>query len=156
MLGSYPFSFPEIFTDLDVRDRPPLHHAVAIAGRGVSFGFTIVVGRGNEEERDQFVAEMIEALTPARHDVEPFSYRGNAFVRHEIDHVVGATTVTSTHFVGFAFGDLVHGSTTYPIGDARAESLHLLAVSTLSGAIVMHGPGTTAAPRRWWKFWGRK
>jgi hypothetical protein len=155
MLGPYPFSFPDLFTDISVNHRGPLHHANAVAGRGVSYGFTIVVGLGTEGERKRFVAQMIEALQPTRHDVEPVSHAGNSFVGHEIDHDVAGVTVTTHHFVGFAFGDLVACSVTYPAGDDRAESLCRLALSTMSGAIVRHGPGDSSPPRPWWKFWGR-
>lgn len=155
MLGPYPFVFPDIFTDVSVNHRGPLHHANAIAGRGVSYGFTVVVGRGTEHERERFVAQMIDALQPARHDVAPIAHAGNPFVGHEIDHDVAGVAVTSCHFVGFAFGDLVACSVTYPAGDERAGSLRLLALSTISGAIVRHGPEAIMPSRPWWKFLGR-
>jgi hypothetical protein len=109
--------------------------------------------RKHTEER--FVAEMVEALQPTRHEVEPVSHAGNSFVGHEVDHDVAGVEVTTNHFVGFAFDDLVACSVTYAVGDERAESLRMLALSTMSAAIVRHGPGPSRRPRPWWKFWSR-
>ena len=161
-LGPYPFSFPEMMTDVRVFDRPPLHRAVANTSDGVIFGFIVVVDRGTEDERDRVVADMVETLRPSRHEVEPESHYGNSFIRHEVDHDIDGTLVTTAHFIGFAFGDLLVGWVTYPAGDSSPESLRLLALQTLSGAIVRHGPPADVAadgppaPRRWWRFWRRQ
>ena len=153
MLGPYPFSFPDIFTILSIRHKPPLHTAVASMGPGRKFDFAIVVGRGTDEERDQLIAAMVDTLEPSRHEVESLSFQGNPFVAHHIDHEIAGDACTAHHFAGFAFGDLVYCAVTYPRGTPDPESLHYLALQTACGAIVRHGPTETAAARPWWRFW---
>jgi len=150
MLGPYPFSFSDIFTVLSVRHNEPLHiigASTAISGFGAKFDFAVVVGRGTDEERDELIAAMVDVLAPTKHEVEPITFQGNAFIAHHVDHVIGGHACTSDHFVGFAFADLLYCATTYRRETPDPEQLRYLALQTMCGAIVRHGPPSTAASR---------
>lgn len=155
-LGAYPFSFPDLVSVVSVDEDPQMHRVNAIIGTGAVFDVTIVPRCGTESEREKLVAEMLDFLPFTRHVSEPYVHHGNLFTRHELDLEINGQPMTAEHFIGFAFGDLLHFSITYQRDIPNPESIRLLALSTVCSAIVLHGPSAPITPKSWWKRFRRE
>jgi len=152
-IGPYPLSVPDFVTSLEVHNKPPLHRANAIIDRGVTFDFTVVLGRGTRDEADQLLSALVESLAATLRTQERISNGGNDFQRYVYDAELDGRPITTEHFIGFPFGDLFHFAVTYDHDEARADSLRMLLLSIANGAIVGHGPPTVSAASSgsWWK-----
>jgi hypothetical protein len=139
-LGPYPLRVPDFVTMTTVHHAPPVHRANAIVERGVTFDFTVVLGRGTRDEADQLLSALVEVLGASLRTQDQVASHGNDFLHAVYDAEVHGRSITTEQFIAFPFGDLFHCAVNYERDDARAERVRTLLLSIANTAIVGHGP----------------
>ncbi|APR82760.1 Hypothetical protein A7982_08109 [Minicystis rosea] len=169
-VGPYPLRLPDLwYEEGDVREKPGFFGYNAIATAGVSFDFYVIVGRGqDEEERRRYVDGFVKGKAPMRHLRESTRWQGMAFEQHRLEECTKlAPGAVYELFLCEAYGDLLLFGFGFVAPLEQEESLRMLFMTMVSGAIVERGhslygdgagsdgvggaPGASAKPKR--SFW---
>ena len=136
-LGPYPFEVPD-FLEFPVRNKPPLHAVNVIVAHRITFDFTIILDQGDDDTRREIAAAFADGLQ-GHHTIEPYSLHGNEFELHRFTEMAGLDDAIAEHYLGFAYGDLVHVGFIHPHAHDETDRLRLLALTMMNGAIVRRG-----------------
>jgi hypothetical protein len=160
-IGPYPLLLPDFWHEPGtVREKPGFFGYNAVATPGVSFDLYAIAGVGDDpDERARLVDAHVRGMAPQRHEHDELRYEGVVFEHHRLEQCEAlAPGAVYELYLTEAYGDLLHLGFGFTAPLEQEESLRLLFLTMVSGAIVRRGyalanePGPDdPRPRRSWR-----